>query len=452
MSQSQSFANYSNMSRSLQEEALQPQQGKSVSDTINDAANFEQQFLIGMAVHQKAKVGEQVGKYFKGSKKLQDATGLSEDDLGDIATGDFSGISSRIAKATSQKLQDSLTKFKDIKAQNLTDSLNLKSAQTLALDKQAEAERLGKISDQAKQDVETAKSGVTQADSEVTRLAGTNVDNQAALDAAAQDARATADAGVQGGDDLDDLIDSANTLRATATSAKIDADAARKLSNDTSTTTITDNPADMRLKDNPLSESRLKDARNKEGISDTAEADAQSAKAKVDAARQAINNQSQSLDNAAIEAENAATEARTSIPAAQAALGEQQAGAVRAAAEARDTLATKTATAEQAGGDAEAASGEAEAASADVATGLGAAEEGASAEIAAGSKAASVVSKIKEVDAGIEGTSEFDPLGLVIAGIGAIAASIIGRGIKTRDETVSNIPVIASSYASTIGA
>lgn len=128
MSQSAAFANYSNMSRSLQEEAgLGQQKSSTFTDRLNDAANFEQQFLIGMAVHQKAKVGEQVAKLFKGSKKLQRTTGLSEEDLGDIADGDFSGITGKIAKATSKKLQQTVQKVRDLKSQNLSDLADLEA-------------------------------------------------------------------------------------------------------------------------------------------------------------------------------------------------------------------------------------------------------------------------------------------------------------------------------------
>ena len=108
MSESRAFANFSNTSRALQSSAGQQQEGRTFQDTVDDAKNFEQQFLIGMAVHQKAKVGDQLQKAFKGSKKLQDATGLSEDDLSSIAKGDFSGVTTKIAKATSEKLKQSM--------------------------------------------------------------------------------------------------------------------------------------------------------------------------------------------------------------------------------------------------------------------------------------------------------------------------------------------------------
>ena len=105
MSESRAFANFSNTSRALQSSAGQQQEGRTFQDTVDDAKNFEQQFLIGMAVHQKAKVGDNLVKLFKGSKKLKSATGLSEDDLANIAKGDFSGVTKKISSDLSKKLQ-----------------------------------------------------------------------------------------------------------------------------------------------------------------------------------------------------------------------------------------------------------------------------------------------------------------------------------------------------------
>ena len=64
MSESRAFANYSNVSRSLQQSAGATQESVSqtFADKLEDAKNFEQQFLIGMAVHQKAKVGDHLIK------------------------------------------------------------------------------------------------------------------------------------------------------------------------------------------------------------------------------------------------------------------------------------------------------------------------------------------------------------------------------------------------------
>lgn len=62
----------------------------------------------------------------------------------------------------------------------------------------------------------------------------------------------------------------------------------------------------------------------------------------------------------------------------------------------------------------------------------------------------------KDVEDGSEATSEADPLGLVVAGIAAIATQIIGRKIKAHEEIMSGgvganvIPNL--SYSSTLGA
>ena len=53
---------------------------------------------------------------------------------------------------------------------------------------------------------------------------------------------------------------------------------------------------------------------------------------------------------------------------------------------------------------------------------------------------------------GVAEGSEFDPLGLLVAGIGAIAATLIGRAVKTHTPVNVAPPPISSSYASTLGA
>ena len=142
MSESRAFANYSNVSRQLQQTAGQQQEGPTIEDKLNDAKNFEQQFLIGMAVHQKVKVGDQLAKVFKGSKKLQSATGLSEEELAGIAKGDFSGVSGKIAKATSKKLRQSIKSLRDAKSQNASDAAELEARKTLQGVKKSGSDKL----------------------------------------------------------------------------------------------------------------------------------------------------------------------------------------------------------------------------------------------------------------------------------------------------------------------
>ena len=454
MSQSQTFANYSNMSRSLQQQAGQQQQSSTFSDSINDAANFEQQFLIGMAVHQKAKVGEQVAKYFKGSKKLQKATGLSEEDLGNIADGDFSKITGKIAKATSRKLQQSVQKVKDLKSQNLSDLADLEAKKTASDMKKEVSDKLNETRDQANQDLADAKDASTKADAEVERLAGKTVeDNTSDLDDIAQQARIAADAGADDGG-VDGLVKTAGALRRAANGDKAALDIAKQRADSTlSTRPTADSTADdVRLEPNPAYDEANADARAARRVADESDARASDAEQQVNDARQATQESQAALDDTASQAEAAASEARTSVTAAQNALTSQQAEAGRVAENARASVANKTADAERAQADSEAASSDASDAANAVKAGEGAVEENAGAVLNETEKVTGVVSKIKDFDAAAATSEEFDPLGLVIAGIGAIAASLIGRRVKTHEAVSASLPVIASSYGSTLGA
>ena len=443
MSQSQTFANYSNMSRSLQQQAGQQQQSSTFSDSLNDAANFEQQFLIGMAVHQKAKVGEQVAKYFKGSKKLQKATGLSEEDLGNIADGDFSKITGKIAKATSRKLQQSVQKVKDLKSQNLSDLADLEAKKTASDMKKEVSDKLNETRDQANQDLEDAKDASTK----------TVEDNTSDLDDIAQQARIAADAGADDGG-VDGLVKTAGALRRAANGDKAALDIAKQRADSTlSTRPTADSTADdVRLEPNPAYDEANADARAARRVADESDARASDAEQQVNDARQATQESQAALDDTASQAEAAASEARTSVTAAQNALTSQQAEAGRVAENARASVANKTADAERAQADSEAASSDASDAANAVKAGEGAVEENAGAVLNETEKVTGVVSKIKDFDAASAASEEFDPLGLVIAGIGAIAASLIGRRVKTHEAVSASLPVIASSYGSTLGA
>ena len=56
------------------------------------------------------------------------------------------------------------------------------------------------------------------------------------------------------------------------------------------------------------------------------------------------------------------------------------------------------------------------------------------------------------MDSAAAASEGFDPFGFAIAAIGAIAATLIGRSVKTHEVTAASLPVIASSYGSTLGA
>lgn len=456
MSESSAFANYSNISKSLQQNAGQQQQGVSTFDKINDAANFEQQFLIGMAVHQKAKVGEQVTKLFKGSKKLQKATGLSEEEIGNITKGDFSGISKNIANATSRKLQQGVRQIRKLKNQKLSDLADLKARQATAKETKNISDLAKREKGKADADVRDAQQASDDADAEVERLAGQTVeDNTADLDATAKSARAAADAGVD--DNVSDLEKTAGALRRTAKGDKAASDIARKQADETLPTRPTaDSTADdVRLEPNPAYDEASEAARNARKVSDESDARATEAEQRVNDARQSSQDAQAALEDNAQRAEAAANEARVSTQNAQQALASQQAEAARTADNAKADLTNKTQTASDLAGESETAEQEASAARSAVTEGESVAEKSAAdldKVTTTVKKVAGVAGKIDKVDEGIAATSEFDPLALVVAGIGAIAAAVIGRRVKTHEAVTSSIPQIQSSYAATVGA
>ncbi len=390
MSESRAFANYSNTARQLQAGAGQQQAGRLMKDTIDDAANFEQQFLIGMAVHQKAKVGDQLTKFFKGSKTLQKATGLSEDDLSDIASGDFSGITGKVANGVSKKLQQSITDFKDAKDAKNASDITSKAARDLAQAKQQVSDRLNTVKNAANDAKDAAQSAADAADAEVSRLQGLSQGDGAAM-------RQTA-----------------STLRDTANAQQADADAAKDAASKVSKTrpTADSSEDDVRLEPNPDYDNAVNDAIDKQRIAS-------------DGAK------------AATEAEDAAS--------VQEGLEGQITEAGRSSFRAAQNLASKTAAAEGAEGDADAAAGEA-----------GAAAEGAAgADVTAAATGAKLAKAGADADKVAEGAlaeSEFDPLGLLVAGIGALAATLIGRKVKTHEAVNLAPSVIQSSYSTTLGA
>jgi len=372
MSESRAFANYSNTSRALQQSAGQQQEGRTFQDTLNDAKNFEQQFLIGMAVHQKAKVGDHLVKLFKSSKKLQKATGLSEDDLSNIAKGDFSGVSKKISGDLSKKLQQGISDFKDAKSQS-------DATTTLSKIKKDVADRLS-----AEKDV--AQRASDEADAEVSRLQGLSQGKSS------------------------DLNDNARNLRDSADADQDEADAAKAKADNTLPTrpSAESTEDDVRLEPNPDYDSATNDAIDKQRIADES------------ASR-------------ASEAENVAGK--------QVALEAQQDDAARQSFRAAQNLASKTDSAEE-------ALQSATDASADAGKGI----EALAGQASKVARLESRLTKVEDVSEAAAGESDVDPLGLLVAGIGAIAATIIGRKIKTHSEVNIAPAPIASSYATTLGA
>ncbi len=370
MSESRAFANFSNTSRALQSSAGQQQEGRTFQDTVDDAKNFEQQFLIGMAVHQKAKVGDNLVKLFKGSKKLKSATGLSEDDLANIAKGDFSGVTKKISSDLSKKLQKGISDLRDAKAQR-------DAKTTLSKIKQDVANRLSAERD-------AAKTASDEADAEVSRLRGLSQGKS-------DDMRQTAKG----------LRDASDADQAAADAAVKDRDALSK-----TRPTADSTEDDVRLEANPDYDAAANDAIDKQRIADDSAARASSA-------------------------ENAAGE--------QAGLEGQINDAGLKSVQAAQELASKTSAAEEAEQAATEASGD---------TGV----EALAGQAANVARLESRLTKVEDVSEAAAGESEADPLGLVVAALGAVAATVIGRKIKTHTEVDVSPPPIQSSYAATLGA
>mgnify|MGYP003631189324 CR=1 FL=1 len=403
MSQSSAFANYSNVSQQLQSGSGTGQAGISFQDKLNDRANFEQQFLIGMAVHQKAVVGEKLVKLFKSSKKLQNASGLSEDELAGLAKGDFSKVTGKIAKATSKQLRKGIKSLRGAKEQNAAESAELDANRTVAGIKKDVSNKLKTEKDVADDEVEEAQRGVDAADAEVTRLANVSLNQP----------------------DVDELTDTASSLRAEATANRSAADFANaKVESIPRTRQTADSTEDdVRLEANPEFDSAVNRA-------------------------EFFNNQASASERAATSAENTARDARTTSNALQ----EQQDAAGSFANDARSTLYEKNAAAAQKSQSFDEAESAAQESAAAVSTGESAVETSAEAIAANAAKVAKITGDIGKVDKVAVAESEADPLGLVVAAVGAIASSLIGRNVKTHDSVQQGVKQISASYASTFGA
>jgi len=99
MSESAQFANYSNTVQRLADSVNQEEPRE--EQITNDAANFEQQFLIGAALHAKVKATEKFVSLLKKSKTVKKAVGKSKDEIERLAR---KGL--QTAKNVAQNLQD----------------------------------------------------------------------------------------------------------------------------------------------------------------------------------------------------------------------------------------------------------------------------------------------------------------------------------------------------------
>ena len=224
---------------------------------------------------------------------------------------------------------------------------------------------------------------------------------------------------------MDELTDTASSLRAEATANRSAADFANsKVESIPRTRQTADSTEDdVRLESNP----DFDDAVNRAEF---------------------FNNQASASERAATSAESTAQDARTATTALQ----EQQDAAGSFANDARSTLYAKNAAAAQKSQSFEEAESAAQESAAAVSTGESAVESSAEAIAANAAKVAKITGDIGKVDKVAVAESEADPLGLVVAAVGAIASSLIGRSVKTHDSVAEGVKQISSSYASTLGA
>ena len=198
MSETSAFANYSNTVQRLSSSVDQEQPTK--RQISNDAATFEQEFLIGAALHAKVKSTEKLVGLFKNSKSVQNAVGRTKEQIEDLARKGFENARREATKAA-QALQDRVVppavgqpavnpntlkplkkaakreEKKRLKAQDDKDAAgeevdnsaaDLDAARTAeatakGVSEQADADAVGSVSGQIKTDAAGAKDALTAA-------------------------------------------------------------------------------------------------------------------------------------------------------------------------------------------------------------------------------------------------------------------------------------------------
>jgi len=190
-------------------------------------------------------------------------------------------------------------------------------------------------------------------------------------------------------------------------------------------------------------------------VADGARSEADAAKDRAQQVRNEVGDEQQRLNDVADEAESDLEKARSSPSGSQDVVDANKAAARAKTQDAEGELDT-------ANGEETAANESAAAAAKDAADARSGVQEGESALEGESDEAAAAASKVadltktlkvlKDGDEAAAASEEVDPLGIVIAAIGAAAASIIGRKIKTHTMAVSTPDIISASYASTVGA
>ncbi|CAI8391740.1 MAG: Uncharacterised protein [Owenweeksia sp. TMED14] len=451
MSQSREFANQSNISQQLEGE-IGGQRGASERDIFNDAQSFEQQFLIGTAVHQKAKFVEGVSKIFKKSKKLKDITGLSDDDLDNIAKGDFSKISSKIANKASQKISDAKSAIEESKTARLSKESDLETLKTDLADKETESTRAMGEKDIAEQNRITAEDQLASARNEEAALPD-QPDDLSGLETSARLSRAEANNGASTAD-ADEAERAAGELDRTARAEEGGAKSLDDLRDNTARVKISTGENARPIDNEAFTEANDASIIQRK-VADGARSAAETAKDRAQQVRNEVGDEQQRLNDVAARSESDLEKARSGPSGSQDNLDAAKSQARSNTTDAESQLQTATGEENDANESAAVAAKDAADARSGVQESESALEGGSDEAAAAASKVADLtktLKAIKDTDEAAAASEEVDPLGIIVAAIGAIGASIIGRKIKTHTMAVTTPDIISSSYASTVGA
>ena len=452
MSQSREFANQSNISQQLENE-VGNQRGATEKDTFSDAQNFESQFLIGTAVHQKAKFVEKVSQIFKKSKKLKNLTGLSDEDMDNIAKGDFDKLSSKVASRLSDKLNDTKKSLNELREAKLSNQADLEARQNLLESKETVSNRLNEAKRVADQNKADAQDRLQQAQQEEASLADDATSNVDELGETAKAARSAADAGVDSSE-ADAATKEASRLGRVAKGEEASAKDLDAITDKTMRSTLQDGDAGRVIPNDAFVDANNASVAQRK-VAEKARSDANDAQQKADELRNGNNETQQGLNDAADDAESSAQQAQQGEAAAQRALEEQRTAASAKTQSAESDVQQANTASEDISGSATRAANEVNDAREGVTAGESAVEQGAEEGVGVSEKLVKLTKDlkvVKDVDEADAASEEVDPIGIVLAGLGAIAASVIGRKIKTHTQAVVAPSIVSSSWASTVGA
>ena len=409
MSESSQFANYSNTVQRLADSVSQEEPRE--EQVTDDAANFEQQFLIGAALHAKIKATDKFVSMIKKSKKVQDTIGKSKDEVERLARKGFQDAKGRVQQAA-KSLQERVvppdvtppapppvTTPPAAPAAPEPAAPEPPTPPTPAGEPEGDFKQLESLKEQAEETRDATNAAKQAADEEV--------ENSTADFAASRTAAATAKQVSE--DALRKSVTTAGGRVTTdATNARRAAIAAEK-----------NRALQESRNEKALSEqSRLGD----QAVQDTSAAER--AGQDLENAKEAARTEQQSQE--AADAARAAQQSQATADAARAAQQSQQ-----ASAEASDA----DQVSRSAGSDlADAAQAEKEATEAARLAKLAAAERDA-----------------KDVEEVSTATDEADPLGFLVTAAAAAATQLIGRKIKAHEMQTSGVS-IPLSYTSTMGA